>query len=379
MIVRYLIFPLILFASSHAAWAEPHLIGQEHSAQAGFDIIEITTGLNTPWGLAFLPNGDALVTQRSGGLVRVNLQSGEKAEIPGAPVPLVLHQGGLLDIALSPAFNTDHLIYFSYAAGSRKSNHTAIARGRFDGEEIVELEVVFRANTTKKRGGSHFGSRLVFGRDGMLYASIGEGFSYMKEAQNLASHFGSIIRIHPDGRVPDDNPFVGRDDAAPEIYSYGHRNPQGMTLHPQTGILWEHEHGPMGGDEINIINAGENYGWPKATFGIDYTGGVISDYTERPGMTSPLLHWTPSIAPSGMAFYTGDQFPQWQGDIFAGALAGQHLRRVKFRGTKVIAQEKLLEGLEARIRDVRNGPDGALYILTNGDGGKLLKLQPIRK
>jgi aldose sugar dehydrogenase len=369
---------VLAFLWAGAAHAAPHLLGIEHSTKADFEIIEITGGLDTPWGLAFLPGGDALITQRPGGLVRVNLQSGKKTPIPGAPIPLVIGQGGLLDIVLSPDFDQDHRVYFSYAAGKRSSNHTEIARGRFENNTITDLQVIFRANTTKKRGGQHFGSRLVFGRNGMLYASIGDGFSYMDEAQNLASHFGSIIRIHPDGQVPADNPFVGRKGAAPEIYSYGHRNPQGMALNPDTGELWQHEHGPMGGDEINIIRAGENYGWPKATFGIDYSGAIISDYTKRPGMTAPLLHWTPSIAPSGMAFYTGDQFPLWQGDIFVGALAGQHLRRVKFKGTKPIAQEKLLESLEARIRDVRNGPNGALYVLTNGSEGQLIKLQAIK-
>jgi aldose sugar dehydrogenase len=368
----------LAFLWAGTARAALRLLGIEHSTKADFEIIEITGGLDTPWGLAFLPGGDALITQRPGGLVRVDLQTGEKTLIPGAPIPLVIGQGGLLDIALSPDFDQDHRVYFSYAAGKRSSNHTEIARGRFEDNTIRDLQIIFRANTTKKRGGKHFGSRLVFGRDGMLYASIGDGFSYMDEAQNLASHFGSIIRIHPDGQVPTDNPFIGRKGAAPEIYSYGHRNPQGMALNPDTGALWQHEHGPMGGDEINIIRAGENYGWPKATFGIDYSGAIISDYTKRPGMKDSIMHWTPSIAPSGMAFYTGDQFPLWQGDIFVGALAGQHLRRVKFKGTKPIAQEKLLESLEARIRDVRNGPGGALYVLTNGSEGQLIKLQAVK-
>lgn len=375
--LRGILIALAVGCTSQAL-AEPTVIGVEHSAQADFEIVEITKDLDTPWGLAFLPDGDALITQRPGGLVRVNLQSGEKTDIPGVPTPLVLQQGGLLDVVLSPGFETDHLVYFTYAAGTKKSNHTEIARGRLEDNTIKDLQVIFRANTTKKKDGAHFGSRIVFDRDGYLFASIGEGFHYMKEAQNPASHFGTIIRIYPDGRVPDDNPFADGAGGAPEVWSYGHRNPQGMALHPRTGALWEHEHGPMGGDEINIIEPGENYGWPKATFGIDYSGAIISDYTKRPGMKDSIMHWTPSIAPSGMAFYTGDQFPQWQGDVFAGALAGQHLRRVKFRGTKVMAQEKLLESLEARIRDVRNGPDGALYVLTNGSEGQLIKLQAVK-
>ncbi len=372
-------FGLAFGLAATSALAQPHVIGTENSAQADFEIIEITNGLETPWGLAFLPGGDALITQRPGGLVRVNLQSGEKTNIPGAPEPFVYRQGGLLDIVLSPNFEDDRLVYFTYAAGKKSSNHTEIARGRFEGNAIKDLQVIFRANTKKKKGGGHFGSRLVFDRDGNLFASIGEGYSYMQEAQNPASHFGTIIRIHPDGSIPDDNPFVGGEKGAPEVYSYGHRNPQGLALHPRTGAVWEHEHGPMGGDEINIIKAGENYGWPKATFGIDYTGGIISDHTALPGMKDSILHWVPSIAPSGMAFYTGDQFPQWKGDVFAGALAGQHLHRVKFRGTKVMSEEKLLLDLESQIRDVRNGPDGALYVLTNGLEGQLLKLQAIKK
>ncbi len=377
MILRIVSLCLI-FCIPGLAQAEPKVIGTQNSALADFEIVEITGGLDTPWGMAFLPDGDVLITQRPGGLVRVNLKSGKKTDIPGAPTPHVLRQGGLLDVALSPDFDKDNLVYFSYAAGDKSAEHTEIARGVLEGDVIKSLQIIFKANTPKKKGGAHFGSRLVFDPQGRLYASVGEGFFYMKEAQNTANHFGTIIRINADGSIPDDNPFVGKEDALPEIYSYGHRNPQGLVLNARTGEIWEHEHGPMGGDEINIIKPGKNYGWPKATFGIDYSGAIISDYTERPGMENSILHWTPSIAPSGMAIYTGDQFPQWRGDVFAGALAGQHLRRVKFRGNKPIAQEKLLEDLEMRIRDVSNGPDGALYVLTNGDDGQLLMLRVVK-
>ena len=368
------VFVALLLAG--AARAQPRVIASEHSGKADFDIVQIAGGLDSPWGLAFLPGGDALISQRTGAVVRMDLKNGHKTVIPGAPKVLVLAQGGLLDIALSPDFAADRLVYFSYAAGTRRANHTAIARGRFMDNAISGLQVIFRANTAKKRGGLHFGSRLAFGRDGMLYASIGEGFRYMDEAQNLASLFGKIIRITPDGRVPPDNPFIGKPGAAPEIYSYGHRNPQGLAVRPRTGALWEHEHGPRGGDEINIIRKGANYGWPKASFGIDYSGAVITPYSHIDGMEDPVAHWTPSIAPSGLAFYTGDQFPGWRGNLFAGALAGQQLRRVVLRGDKVVAQETLLDALHERIRDVRNGPGGLLYVLTDGAEGKLLALRP---
>ncbi len=356
----------------------PKTIAVEKSAQADFEIVEIITGLDIPWGLAFLPGGEALITERSGGLVRVNIKTGEKTAIAGVPKVFTNNQGGLLDVALSPNFAADRMVYISYAAGIRSSNRTQIARAQLQGDALTDLQVIFKANTTEKRGGAHFGSRLVFDGDGLLFASIGDGYSYKDKAQDPASHFGKIIRIHADGSVPDGNPFIGRTDAAAQVYSYGHRNPQGLVLHPRTGALWEHEHGPKGGDEINIIQPGENYGWPKATFGIDYDGSIISKHTALPGMTASISHWTPSIAPSGMAFYTGDAFEQWSGDLFVGALAGQHLRRVEVRGDQVIAEEKLLEDLGARIRDVRNGPDGFVYVLTNGDGGRLLQLRPAK-
>jgi glucose/arabinose dehydrogenase len=350
------------------------VIHSESSQQASFDVVQITADLDEPWGLAFLPDGDFLITQKPGGMVRVSAKTGDITPIPGAPEPLYLRQGGLLDLALSPEFESDHLLYFSYAEGTKKQNHTAIARAKLLDDALQDVQILFRANTDEKSGGAHFGSRLLFDRDGYLFASVGDGFRWLKQAQNPKSHFGSILRLHPDGSIPEDNPFADGVEGAPEVWSYGHRNPQGLALHPRTGKVWESEHGPRGGDEVNIIEKGANYGWPKATFGRGYSGKTISKFTELPGMVSPILHWTPSIAACGLDFYTGDKFPQWQGDLFSGALAGQHLRRIELNGETRVSEERLLVDLEERIRQVRNGPDGYLYVLT--DGGQLLRLQP---
>lgn len=370
------LFGLLIFLSSNvlAQSAKFPVVHHQESQQANFKVALITDKLRTPWGLAFLPDGDFLITQKVGAIVRVSAKTGDIHEIAGGPVPLVLGQGGLLDIALSPNFATDSLIYISYSEGVRNKNHTAIASAKLSGDTLADLQVIFRANTVQKTGGAHFGSRLVFDRKGYLYASIGDGFSWSEQAQNPKNHFGTIVRLHGDGSVPADNPFADGIDGAPEVWTYGHRNPQGLSMHPQTGDIWQSEHGPKGGDEINLLVKGGNFGWPAATFGRGYSGQVISKFTELPGMVAPLLHWTPSIAPSGLDFYTGNKFTNWRGDLFSGALAGQHLRRIELDGTKVVGQEKLLIKLRERIRHVRNGPDGFLYILT--DAGQLLRLEP---
>ncbi|VAV90810.1 PQQ-dependent oxidoreductase, gdhB family [hydrothermal vent metagenome] len=350
------------------------VIHHEQSQQANFKVVQLSDQLQKPWGMVFLPNGDLLISQKTGGLVRVARDTGDLTPISGAPEALVLGQGGLLGMALSPDFDTDQLLFIAYAAGTSKQNHTTIARGRLLADALVDLQVIFSANTDEKKRGAHFGSRLVFAPDGTLYASIGDGFSWMKQAQNPHSHFGKIIRINPDGSIPADNPFADAKDGAPEVWSYGHRNPQGLTLHPVTGALWQSEHGPKGGDEINILQKGGNFGWPKATFGKAYSGLSITKDTALPGMVSPILHWTPSIAPSGLDFYRSEKFTNWQGDLFSGALAGKHLRRIELDGQTVVAQEKLLIELKERIRTVRSGPDGFLYLLT--DSGKMLRLEP---
>ena len=368
--------PLVFFSiGSPQAKAAPFaIIHQEETKQGNIKLVQITDQLESPWGLVFLPDGDALITQKTGGIVKVSMQSGTVNQISGGPQPLVLGQGGLLDIALSPDFATDPWVYISYSEGTRKQNHTSIARARLQEDYFNDLQIIFQANTDEKSGGAHFGSRLVFDRDGYLYASIGDGFSWSKQAQNPKNHFGAIVRLNANGSIPDDNPFADGVSGAPEVWSFGHRNPQGLALHPKTGALWQSEHGPKGGDEINIISKGGNYGWPKATHGRGYSGRVISEFSSLPGMIDPVLHWTPSIAPSGLTFYRGEKFPRWQGDLFSGALAAKHLRRVKLNGTIVTEQEELLNELGQRIRHVVLGPDQLLYILT--DSGLLLRIEP---
>ncbi len=350
------------------------IIHQETSQQARFDVVQITDQLSDPWALAFLPDGDFLITEKTGQVVRVSAETGQITAIPGGPEVLVSGQGGLLDLALSPDFATDGQIFLSFAEGTNDQNHTAIASAILRGNELTGLKTLFQANTIEKKKGAHFGSRFVLDDAGHLYASIGEGFNWLHEAQNPHSHFGKIIRLNLDGSVPDDNPFADGVDGAPEVWSYGHRNPQGLTLHPTTGVIWESEHGPKGGDEINILQKGGNYGWPKATFGMGYTGKVISEFTELPGMVDSVLHWVPSIAPSGLDFYEGEKFSNWNGDLFSGALAGKHLRRIELDGETEAGQERLLVALKEKIRDVRSGPDGFLYLLTKS--GKLLRLEP---
>jgi glucose/arabinose dehydrogenase len=347
----------------------------ERSQQHDFRIQTLASGLDHPWSLAFLPDGGILITERPGSLRLFRDGQLQADPVPGVPEVAARGQGGLLDIALHPDFAGNGLVYLSYAGPGEGGAGTEVARARFDGAALEDLEVIFRAEP-KVGGGNHFGSRLLFAGDGTLYVTLGDRYRYMKEAQNLDNHLGSIVRLNDDGSVPEDNPFVGREDARPEIFSYGHRNVQGLALEPETGTLWAHEHGPQGGDEVNILKPGANYGWPAITYGIDYSGAIISEKTEAPGMEQPVVYWVPSIAPSGMAFYDGDAFPEWQGDLFVGALAGRHLRRLELDGDEVVDQEGLLVGLGERIRDVRTGPDGYLYVLTDSSNGLLLRLKP---
>ncbi|WP_420347907.1 PQQ-dependent sugar dehydrogenase [Pelagibius sp.] len=346
----------------------------EQSEQADFKVVPLTEGLDHPWGLAFLPDGGMLITERSGDLRLFKDGRLESGAVAGVPEVAARGQGGLLDVAVHPSFAENGLIYLSYAGPGEGGASTEVARGRLDGMTLQDVEVIFRA-TPKSGGTGHFGSRLVFDRDGKLFISLGDR-RQIRESQNLGNHIGTVIRLNDDGSVPEDNPFLGQAGALPEIYSYGHRNVQGMTLHPVSGEIWSHEHGPRGGDELNLVKAGANYGWPVITYGIDYSGAIITDKTEAPGMEQPIVYWDPSIAPSGMAFYDGDQFPEWQGDLFIGALAHLHLRRLEMEGGQVVGQESLLTGLNERIRDVRNGPDGYLYVLTDSSNGQLLRLEP---
>ena len=345
------------------------------SEQHDFKITEITNGLKHPWGLAFLPNGDMLVTERPGRLRIIKNGKLEPEAISGLPDNIYASgQGGLLDVALHPDFSENKLVYISYAGRGDGEAGTEVARGRLKDNELEDVETVFIVEP-KTKGSAHYGSRLVFADDNTLFITTGDRYTYLHEAQNPKNHLGSIVRINDDGTIPVDNPFVEQKDKKPEIYSYGHRNVQGITVRPSDQSIWAHEHGPRGGDEINKLKAGANYGWPAITYGIDYSGAIISDKTHAPGMEQPIVYWDPSIAPSGMAFYSGDKFPNWKGDLFVGSLVLRHLRRLEMNKDSVEEQEVLLEGM-ARIRDVRNGPDGCIYLLTDEKDGKILRLEP---
>ena len=337
----------------------------------------IATGLEHPWSIAFLPDGRMLVTERPGRLRYVTMKGEVSEPIAGVPAVFSAGQGGLLDVALDPDFSSNSTIYLSYAEpGDGDLNGTAVARATLDGTRLTGLQVIFR-QMPKVASKHHFGSRLVFARDGNLFVTLGERNSERDSAQDLGTHLGKIVRITKDGKVPADNPFVGRDGAMPEIWSLGHRNVQGATLDPATGRLWTVEHGPKGGDEINLPEAGRNYGWPVITYGTEYSGPAIGEGTAKAGMEQPLYYWVPSIATSGMAFYTSDVYPAWKGSLFVGALAANLVARLEIGADgKVKVEERFPVG--ERVRDVRQGPDGALYLVTDEDAGRLLRLTPAK-
>jgi len=336
----------------------------------------VAEGLEFPWSLAFLPDGRMLVTERPGRLRIVSADGRLSPPVRGVPKVFAERQGGLLDVVLDPAFARNRRVYLSYAeAGADGQAGTAVARGTLAGDRLEAVEVIYR-QLPKADGGLHFGSRLAFAPDGTLFITQGDRYLHKDQAQTLDNDFGKTVRIHPDGSIPADNPFVKTAGARPEIWSYGHRNMQGAAIHPQTGQLWTHEHGAMGGDEINVDEAGRNYGWPVITWGVNYDGQPIGIGVERAGMEQPLHYWTPSIAPSGMAFYTADRFPGWRGNLFVGSLKFGHLNRITLDGATVVAQQPLLTELGARIRCVRQGPDGLLYVTTDSPQGQILRLEP---
>ena len=339
----------------------------------------VAEGLDVPWSLAFLPDGRMLVSERAGRLRLVGTDGAVSPPLAGVPAVYVRGQGGLLDVVVSPDFAADGLIFFSFSERTPDGVRTAVARARLevDHQRLAQVKEIF-AQRDDPDGRHHFGSRLVVARDGTLFVTLGERYTQRDKAQDLASHLGKVVRIRPDGSVPADNPFVGRKGAQPEIWSYGHRNVQGAALNPRTGQLWTHEHGPQGGDEVNIDRAGANYGWPVITYGREYvTGFAIGEGTTRPDIVPPVHQWTPSIAPSGMAFYSGKLFPVWQGSLFVGSLKFGMLSRLSLDGDRVVGEERLLGELGHRIRDVRQGPDGALYVLDETDG-QILRLSPAR-
>lgn len=347
-----------------------------NSAKHRFQVEVVTQDLRHPWGMAFLPGGDILVTERPGRLRLIRNGRLVESAIAGVPKVTARGQGGLLGIALHPNFTKNRWVYLAYAGKGKGGYGTEVIRGRLQGLRLYDVEHIFRA-VPKSRGGRHFGCRLAFGLDGTLYISLGDR-GKRPAAQDVQDHRGSLIRLNDDGSVPQDNPFVHQPGAQPEIYTYGNRNMQGMTLHPLRGDIWTHEHGPQGGDEINIMRAGVNYGWPVITYGVNYGSGTsIGEGTHKEGMAQPIYTWVPSIAPSGMTFYTASQFPGWQGNLFVGSLKFGLLVRLEVDGDRILSEERLFHGRFGRIRDVVQGPDGYLYILTDETDGAMLRLTPV--
>jgi aldose sugar dehydrogenase len=342
-----------------------------------YQIETLAEGLNHPWSIAFLPDGRMLVTERAGRL-RV-IEEGRLLEEPvqGVPEAYVRSQAGMFEVMLDPGYADNGWIYLSFAHGTAERNSTRVVRGRLQGGHFTDLEVLFTAAPLQNTP-VHYGGRMAVLADDTLVIGLGDGFDFREAAQHLDSHTGTIVRIHRDGSIPDDNPFVGRDDAQPEIYSYGHRNVQGIVFDSRSGLLWAHEHGPRGGDELNLVFPGRNYGWPVATFGVDYTGARVSPYTSRPGMEDPLIDWTPSIAPSGMTLYRGEQFPDWDGNLFVTALVARDVRRIRLDGRQVTGEERLFSEIGERLRDIKTGPDGALYVLTDKPQGRVLRISAAR-
>lgn len=362
---------LILIAAATYALAQPadvRLGGQQ------VRLVPFASGLQSPWSIAFLPDGRLLVTERDGRLRAIDAAGRVGSPISGVPEVAARGQGGLLDVALDPNFAQNRLIYLSYAEPRPEGAATAVARARLSDDltRLTDVDVIFRQQPAVS-GGNHFGSRLVFAPDGMLFVTLGDRFNYMDRAQDLSTTLGKVVRIAPDGSTPADNPFVDKDGARPEIWSYGHRNVQAGVIEPATGRLWTVEHGPRGGDEVNRPEAGKNYGWPVIGYGRHYSGAKIGVGTAKDGMEQPLFYWDPSIAPSGAAFYSGDALPNWRGQLFVGALAGQSLVMVKVRDGAVIGEERLPMG--KRIRDVRMGPDGALWLVAENTG-EILRVVP---
>lgn len=352
-------------------------IGDAGAATTKIRVETIARALDVPWALAFLPDGRMLVTERPGKIRVVTRDGRISSPLRGVPDVHAKGQGGLLDIALSPEFSKNHHVFISFAQSTPKGARTAVARAVLDlgALALSDLQVIF-AQQDDPSGNAHFGSRLAFAPDGTLFITLGERYNYRDKAQVLDSHLGKIVRIAADGSLPPDNPFVNTPRALNEIWSFGHRNVQGAAIHPRTGKLWTHEHGPQGGDEVNIPARGGNHGWPEVTYGREYvTGFPIGEGTTRADVVAPLHQWTPSIAPSGMSFYTGKLFPEWRDSLFVGSLKFGVLVRLTLDGDRVVGEERLLDNVTRRIRDVREGPDGALYVLDEY-GGRILRLTP---
>ena len=372
--MKRLMHLLIIISLSFSACAQQT---ESYITAEAPEIINYTTevvvpNLDIPWGMVFLPDKSMLITEKSGELI--HFKNGKKTSIEGLPEIYVRGQGGLMDIELHPDYNENGWIYFSYASqeGEGEGGNTAIMRAKLKDDKLVENQLLYKASPNTKQG-RHFGSRLEFDNEGYLYFSIGERGNRDENPQDITRDCGKIYRIHDDGQIPDDNPFINSPNAKKAIYSYGHRNPQGMVKHPETGKIWIHEHGPKGGDEINIIQKGKNFGWPIVSHGINYSGTKFTDHTSLPGMEQPLFYWVPSIAPSGMTFITSDIYPEWKGNLLVGSLKFRYLERLELKNDKVVKREKLFEGM-GRVRNVKQGPDGYIYVAMEGVG--IVKINP---
>ncbi len=356
---------------------------KEVTAAKKFKAITIVEGLERPWGMAWLPDGGILITERPGKLRIVRQGKLDPQAIPGVPEVFAVNHGGLLDISLHPDFATNRLVYFTYAHGTNQANHTRVARATFNGTELQNWEDIFEVEP-KKTEGQHFGSRMVWLPDKTMLVAFGDGGNppleldgalIRNQAQNLNSHLGAVVRLHDDGSIPEDNPFLNQVNANPAIWSYGHRNIQGMTINPTTKRVWSTEHGSKGGDELNLMEVAQNYGWPEVSYSDEYTGGKVAAISSRPDIPEPKVIWTPSIAPSGLAVYYSDRFKQWQGDLFAGGLVSRDVRRIDLDAEgNVLGEESIPIG--QRVRDVRQSPDGILYVLTDEQNGHLIKIEP---
>lgn len=344
-------------------------------------VVTVTDGLANPWGLTFLPDGKMLVTERIGTMRIVNADGKKGPALAGLPEIVSRGQGGLLDVVAAPDFASSKRIYFSYSepAADGKANSTAVAHAVLAGDKLEQVTRIF-SQQPKIESTAHFGSRIVFNADGTLFVTLGDRYSAMQDAQSLNNHHGKVVRINTDGSAPEDNPYVNTPGALPEIWSIGHRNMQGAAIHPATGKLWTGEHGPQGGDELNIIEPGKNYGWPIITYGENYGGGKIGEGTHKEGMEQPVYKWVPSIATAGFMFYDGDKFPEWKGNILMTSLRAQTLARLTLDGEKVVAEERLLEQeIGERLRHIVQGPDGFIYLLSDESNGKIYRLEPGKK
>ncbi|MES2652204.1 MAG: PQQ-dependent sugar dehydrogenase [Bacteroidota bacterium] len=354
-------------------------ITKEKISKIDFNVETVVTGLSMPWATAFLPNGDMLVTERAGKLRLVKDGKLDPVEITGLPKVFYRGQGGLLDVVLHPDYAKNGWIYLSYSSpkaegeeGDDNGANTALMRAKLKDHALTDVQVIFKA-LPNVRSTPHFGGKIVFDKKGYVFLSLGER-GKQDAAQELSKDQGKVVRLHEDGKIPADNPFVKTPGAKPEIWSYGHRNPQGMVMHPSTGVLWEHEHGPQGGDELNIVEKGKNYGWPLITFGIGYDNSIISKDTARAGLEQPVTYWKPSIAPCGMDFITSDKYKGWKGDLLVGSLKFNYIQHLVVRGNKVLSREIILEKI-GRVRDIRQAPDGFIYVVVE-DKGSVVRVRP---